>query len=99
MFTTMQITSPNSKEVEFLQSKDKSDEYMSHIRSLTIRENAVVFDVGANIGAFSISIANHIGPLVRIYSFEPFQEPFEHLVRNVSGLPVETINKAVMKVI
>lgn len=92
----MSFTSPNSREIDFLQSKDKSDEYMSHIRTLQLNEHVVVFDVGANIGAFSVSIAKHLHSNVQVYAFEPFQEPYEHLLKNITGLPIEAINNAVM---
>lgn len=90
------LSAPNEKEMKFLQSKDKSDEYMQHLRLLDISDSPVVIDVGANIGMFSVSMAKHIGAHAKIYAFEPFHEPFEHLVKNVADMPVEPINKAVM---
>jgi hypothetical protein len=49
MFT---FTSPNSREVEFLNSSDKKDEYMEHLMKLALPKDAVIVDVGANVGAF-----------------------------------------------
>lgn len=89
------FTSPNETEVAFLNSSDKKDEYMTHLRTLSFPPNATVLDVGANVGAFSKSIALHLGNEARVFAFEPFQEPFDHLSRNVSGLPVTCIRNGV----
>lgn len=47
----------------------------------TLDEGQVLFDVGANVGAYSL-IAAKRG--LRVYSFEPHQPTFEHLVRNIA---------------
>lgn len=43
------------------------------------KENKVVYDVGANVGLYSISIRNKVGPKGYIYSFEP-QSHYYHLL-------------------
>ena len=90
-----ELSSPNTSEVSFLNSSDKKDEYMMHLRTLTFPTDAVVLDIGANVGAFSKSVANYLGSEARVFAFEPFQAPFEHLSKNVAGLPVECIKNGV----
>ena len=43
-----------------------------------------VIDVGANIGSIAIPIANFIKPSGKIYAFEPGDETFDRLQRNVN---------------
>jgi hypothetical protein len=45
-----------------------------------IPENAVVFDIGANIGWYSVCIAKH-HPDVQVFSFEPIFYTFLYLKR------------------
>jgi FkbM family methyltransferase len=46
-----------------------------------------VLDIGANIGAHTLPIAHTIGPLGKIFAFEPTQYAYLKLVRNVSLNP------------
>jgi FkbM family methyltransferase len=90
------MISPNQKEIDFLQSKDKADEYMTHLQSLQFDGEVTVFDVGANVGMFSISISNHFGNDANVYAFEPFKELYDSLIKNTENLRVKHVNKAVM---
>lgn len=47
-----------------------------------IPENAVVFDIGANIGWYSVCIAKH-HPDVQVFSFEPIFYTFLYLKKNL----------------
>jgi len=47
-------------------------------------ENPVFFDVGANIGDYTMSINKNV-PHAGIFSFEPVPQTFEQLTRNVGG--------------
>ena len=49
-----------------------------------IREGMCVFDVGANIGYYTLLAARAVGPAGRVYAFEPEPRNFELLTRNVS---------------
>jgi len=49
---------------------------------ITLRENAVVFDVGANIGMFSLFIGARC-PSAKVYAFEPVPEVFARLQQNI----------------
>lgn len=47
-----------------------------------ITDNSIVIDIGANIGIFSIKAAKS-AKNVKVFSFEPFEENFEMLKKNV----------------
>ena len=49
-----------------------------------LREGMCVFDVGANIGYYTLLAAREVGPSGRVYAFEPEPHNFELLTRNVS---------------
>jgi len=49
-------------------------------------EARVIFDIGANIGAASVLLAERF-PAARIFSFEPVPDNFALLERNVAGAP------------
>ncbi|WP_330240522.1 amino acid adenylation domain-containing protein [Streptomyces sp. NBC_00525] len=51
---------------------------------ITLREGAVVLDVGANIGMFA-RFVDATCPGVRILAFEPLPEPFALLEKNLQG--------------
>ncbi|SCF49731.1 methyltransferase, FkbM family [Micromonospora matsumotoense] len=57
---------------------------------IVLREDAVVFDVGANIGMFSLFVAA-VCPSARVYAFEPVRDVFEPLAMNVArhAVPAE----------
>jgi FkbM family methyltransferase len=44
-------------------------------------------DVGANVGAIALALADRVGPTGRVYAFEPGPFLFERLVRNVRRNP------------
>lgn len=54
-----------------------------------------VLDIGANMGVFAIACCQ-LFPGARVMSFEPHPETFQHLKHNVSGMPVEVHNQAVI---
>lgn len=49
-------------------------------------EKKVFFDVGANVGQWSLAAASKVGEDGRIYSFEPCRRTYEALVRNARGV-------------
>ena len=59
--------------------------YFEH--SITVNDGAIVFDVGAHIGLFSLSVYDRFGPNVRIYAFEPVPDIFAVLDANLRALP------------
>ena len=54
-----------------------------------LKEDAIVIDAGANIGAFSV-FAAHIAPKGRIYAFEPARKTFELLREDTANYPQVT---------
>jgi len=48
------------------------------------RPGDVVIDVGANIGGFTVPLAERVGPSGRVHAFEPFRKLFQHLTANVA---------------
>ncbi len=50
------------------------------LKNFTIKSKDVVYDLGANIGAFSLACANY--DVKQIYAFEPTLETFEYLKYN-----------------
>ncbi|MCE2682165.1 MAG: FkbM family methyltransferase [Cryomorphaceae bacterium] len=51
---------------------------------IEINDGDVVFDVGANIGVFSVRAAQK-GPNVRVFAFEPIPDILEALRLNAAG--------------
>jgi len=47
-----------------------------------VERGMVVFDIGANIGAHALPMAQLVGPLGHVYGFEPTQWAYERLVEN-----------------
>ena len=63
-----------------------------------VRPGMCVFDVGANIGYYTLLAARAVGPSGRVYAFEPEPHNFELLTRNVAEnrfTNVRAINAAV----
>ena len=52
---------------------------------LDVRPGMVVFDIGANMGMFSVELLRR-APDARVFAFEPAPETFGYLERNVSAL-------------
>jgi FkbM family methyltransferase len=50
----------------------------------------LVFDIGANVGAFAIYLA-HKNPACRIRALEPFPENFEYLCRNLETNDIRNV--------
>jgi FkbM family methyltransferase len=55
--------------------------YLQH--GISIKDGDVVFDVGANIGVFSVRAAQ-MGSKVKVYSFEPIPDIVEVLAKNAN---------------
>ena len=48
-----------------------------------IKSEDYIFDIGSNIGAFTIPFSKKVGKLGKIYSFEPQKEIFKLLQENI----------------
>ncbi len=52
-----------------------------------VRPGDTVFDIGANIGAHTLGLAQGVGPSGKVYAFEPTDLAFEKLKRNLALNP------------
>jgi FkbM family methyltransferase len=78
----IEIWAPNALEAEVLFREIVTDRtYEQH--GVAVRTGDVVFDVGANVGLFTVHMARTV-PAVRIHAFEPIPALFEGLQRNIS---------------
>jgi FkbM family methyltransferase len=87
-----ELASMNMTETRFLHDEIFVDEV--YLRGgIVLREHAVVFDVGANIGMFSLFVGARC-PSARVYAFEPVPEVFAKLAKNIDerGLGVRPFN-------
>jgi len=48
------------------------------------RKGDIVLDIGANIGGFTVPLAERVGPTGEVHAFEPFRKMFQHLNANVA---------------
>jgi FkbM family methyltransferase len=86
-------TLPNGLQVGY-QSKAELQQFYDDIfekrvytrNGITLRAGDWVFDVGANIGLFTVFIAHHY-PGARVFAFEPAPPVFEILQANAAGYP------------
>lgn len=62
------------------------DEYFQH--GITVSPGDVVFDVGANIGAFALHASRRAGGLLEIFCFEPIPPVYDALEHNLSSNPL-----------
>jgi amino acid adenylation domain-containing protein/non-ribosomal peptide synthase protein (TIGR01720 family)/FkbM family methyltransferase len=70
----------NKNETEFLYSEIfEQQTYLRH--GVTLGDGACVFDIGANIGMFSLFVGRH-SPGATVYAFEPIPPVFEVLRTN-----------------
>jgi FkbM family methyltransferase len=77
----MAVVHQNRNETDYLyQEIFESELYLRH--GLALPEDACVFDVGANIGLFTLFVKQR-APRARVYAFEPIQPIFETLRINV----------------
>ena len=61
--------------------KDHWDLY--HLRRL-LNPDSVVYDIGANIGFYSVYLASVLGPDCDVHSFEPFPDTHDHLCKHIA---------------
>jgi len=48
------------------------------------RRGDTVLDVGANMGGFTVPLAERVGPSGEVHAFEPFRKVYQHLNANVA---------------
>jgi nonribosomal peptide synthetase DhbF len=78
----MVVLGRNNAEIDFLyQEIFERREYLQH--GVTIPRDAVVFDIGAHVGLFSIFVAHNV-PDATIYAFEPIPDLNRELALNTA---------------
>ncbi|MEV0899866.1 FkbM family methyltransferase [Actinoplanes sp. NPDC049802] len=84
----------NRNETDYLYKEIFEDQVYTPPGGFQLPDDPVVFDVGANIGMFTLFAAQRF-PGARIFSFEPVPRTFDVLSRNVEGLAgVRPLNMA-----
>lgn len=76
----------------------KWEEYERSLFGKSIKPGDTVIDIGAHIGTYTLIAAQKVGPMGKVYAFEPLPKNFELLKKNVevNGYKnVVLINKAV----
>ncbi len=63
---------------------DHTNDFLLYVRRRHVRENAIIFDVGANIGVTTALLGTAI-PHGRLYAFEPGAETFPHLLATIEA--------------
>ncbi|HWW76023.1 MAG TPA: FkbM family methyltransferase, partial [Pyrinomonadaceae bacterium] len=78
----VEVFQNNRNETEFIYNQIFEQEiYTRH--GVRLREGACVFDVGANIGLFTLYVYDRCGADARVYAFEPIPHTYEKLRDNV----------------
>ena len=77
-----QIFCLNTQEVPVLEQQVK--EYFKH--GITVKKGDTIFDVGANIGLFSLMINDICEKQVKIFAFEPIPNVFQILQENTKSI-------------
>ena len=72
------------------QSAEKEPELVDWIESW-VRPGDVLFDIGANVGTYSLIAAARHGEAVRLFAFEPSYINFAQLVKNIFLNRLETV--------
>jgi len=62
------------------------------INAILARKNVTVFDVGANVGLFSMEVLRRTEGLGQIHSFEPIPETFSRLEKNLKPFNLPNIH-------
>lgn len=70
-----------------------SDSYSNEVKwiSKVIPEPSVCYDLGANVGGFSLAMHKR-WPNAKIYAYEPFTETYKKLQSNLLPHPIECFN-------
>lgn len=62
----------------------QKDAWQTYHAKRLVKPGAVIFDVGANFGYYSITLAAHLNRDCTVYAFEPFPVTYERLSKNIS---------------
>ena len=79
-------------QVTYFRFKKKSDAAEIAMLQKMVKPGMVVYDIGANIGFYSLLLSDLVGSHGHIHSFEPEAVNYGHLKKNVGGLKNVTAN-------
>ena len=68
-----------------------SDNYEKILYLNHVKKGHTVFDIGANVGNFTILFSNIVGQKGKVFSFEAVPKTFEDLSKNVESLKTKNI--------
>ena len=70
---------------------EKYEPYETELILRQAKSGDVVVDVGANIGYYTVLLANKVGPNGKVYAFEPDSTNFEILKKNIEANKLENV--------
>ena len=73
-----------------LPSKDYEERFATGLLN-AIRKGDVVWDVGANVGVYTVQFADQVGPHGRVYAFEPVPMCRDQIVATCSAGELENV--------
>ena len=76
---------PNDKYIGQRIALEKYEPYETKLILKQTKKGDVVVDVGANIGYYTILLADKVGKNGKVYAFEPDKLNFEILVKNIKA--------------
>jgi FkbM family methyltransferase len=76
---------PDDKFVGQRIALEKYEPYETKLILRQVKKGAVVIDVGANIGYYTVLLAKKVGKLGKVYAFEPDEINFEILEKNIKA--------------
>jgi len=89
---------PDSQESMWLIYNYYMDWDEFHFIQRYVRDDSVVFDVGINIGIYTLWLSQFIGPAGRLFAFEPDPQNHQRCAENIrrNGIRVATLEQAAL---
>ncbi len=75
----------------FLRMKGEYEPLETAHLTKTIKKGDTVFDIGANIGIYTILASKLVGPRGKVYAFEPDPENYRLLIKNIKLNKLENV--------
>lgn len=67
-----------------IKNQGSMNHYQSYHMQMLVREGDKVVDAGANLGCYTVALAQAVGPSGRVFAFEPFRWLHQVLTANVA---------------
>jgi len=71
------------EELRFLESTGISERHLLDLLVETVKPGDVVYDIGANVGFYTVPLAKAVGPQGKVIAFEPERTSYNHLQENL----------------